>query len=64
VVVEVTDNTAGTTLLSCEVNSTNKNNCSNTSGSGVAGAGDNIEVKVTTSGNSAKEKHWRVTSRY
>ena len=64
VLVAVIDNTTGVTLLSCTVNSTNKNRCSNTSGSGSAAAGDNIEVKVTATGASGNNKQWRVRFRY
>jgi hypothetical protein len=48
VTVAVIDNTTGATLLSCTVNSTNKNSCSNTSGSCSAAPGDNIEVRPDT----------------
>jgi hypothetical protein len=60
VTVAVIDNTTGATLLSCTVNSTNKNSCSNSSGSGSAAAGDNIEVKLTASGPSGNNMLWRV----
>jgi hypothetical protein len=64
VLVAVIDNTTGATLLSCTVNSTNKNTCSNSSGSGAAAAGDNIEVKLTATGPSGNAKLWRVRFRY
>ena len=64
VLVAVIDNTTGATLLSCTVNKTNKNSCSNTSGSGSAAAGDNIEVKLTAAGSSCNNKQWRVRFRY
>jgi hypothetical protein len=60
----VIDNTTGATLLSCTVDSTNKNHCSNTSGSGSAAPGENIEVKVKATGPSGKNKQWRVRFRY
>lgn len=63
-VVAVIDNTTGATLLSCTVNSTNKNNCSNSTESGSAVPGDNIEVKVTGPGSSCNDKEWRVRFRY
>src|ERR1700680_2794763 len=47
VLVAVIDNTTGATLLSCTVNKTNKNSCFNSSGSGSAAAGGNIEVKLS-----------------
>jgi hypothetical protein len=64
VLVAVIDNTTGATLLTCTVNSTNKDSCSNPSGSGVAAAGDNIEVKITANGPSGNQMLWRVTFRY
>jgi hypothetical protein len=78
VLVAVIDNTTGATLLSCTVN-TNMNHCSNTSGSGSAAAGDNIEVKptatrdfkgaqlsscLTRGPNCGDDQQWRVTFRY
>jgi hypothetical protein len=60
--VAVVDNTTGTTLLSCTVNSASKGHCSNASGSGSVAGGDNIEVKVTVNGSSASQ--WRVRFRY
>ena len=63
-VVTVIDNTTGNTLLSCTVNSTNKSSCANASGSGFVAAGNNIEVKVTATGDSANNKLWRVRFRY
>jgi hypothetical protein len=62
--VEVIDNTTGAPLLSCTVNSTNKNNCSNASGSGSVLAGENIEVRLSAKGASAENKLWRVRFRY
>jgi hypothetical protein len=64
VLVAVTDNTTGKALVSCTVNSTNKTNCSNSSVSGFAKGGDNIEVKLTASGSSGNNKQWRVRFRY
>jgi hypothetical protein len=64
VLVAVIDNTTGTTLLSCTVNSTNTSNCSNSSESGAAAAGENIEVKLTATGASGTGKLWRVTFRF
>jgi hypothetical protein len=63
VLVAVIDNTTGTTLLSCTVNATTKNYCVNTSGSGIAAAGDNVEVKITATGASGNSKKWRVSFR-
>ena len=63
-VVAVIDNTTGATLLSCTVNSSTVNHCSATTGSGSAGPGDNIEVKVTANGASGNNKAWRVRFRY
>jgi hypothetical protein len=62
--VAVVDNTTGATLLSCMINSTNKHSCSNSSESGSAASGDNIEVKVTGPGGSCDNKQWRVRFRY
>jgi len=64
--VAVIDNTTGATLLSCTVNSTTKNNCSNATGSGSTAAGDNLEVQVTAipTGGSVNNNRWRVTFRY
>jgi hypothetical protein len=62
--VAVIDNTTSTELLSCTVNSTNINHCENKIGSGSAAAGDNIEVKLTMSGESGVNKRWRVRFRY
>jgi hypothetical protein len=64
VLVAVIDNTTGATLLSCTVNSTTTNHCSNTSGSGSGAAGDNIEVKLTATGSSGNSQPWRVRFRY
>jgi hypothetical protein len=63
-VVSVIDNTTGVTLLACTVNAVTKTSCLNSSGSGVAAPGDNIEVKVTGSGSSCADKEWRVKFRY
>jgi hypothetical protein len=62
--VEVIDNTTGASLLSCTVNSANKSNCSNASGSGPVLAGENIEVRVSAKGVSGENKLWRVRFRY
>ncbi len=62
--VEVIDNTTGAKLLSCTVNSTSKNNCSNNAETGSAAAGNKLEVKITTSGKSGASKDWEVTFRY
>ena len=64
--VAVIDNTTGATLLSCKVDSTTVNHCSNTTESGSAAAGDNIEVKVTATpaNGSGNSKSWRVRFRY
>ena len=60
--VEVIDNTTGATLLSCEVNATNIHVCTNHGRMDVS-AGDKLEVRVTTSGASARGA-WEVTFRY
>jgi hypothetical protein len=64
--VAVIDNTTGATLLSCTVNSTTVNHCSNTTESGSAAAGESIEVKVTANpaNGSGNSKSWRVRFRY
>ncbi len=64
VLVAVIDNSTGATLLTCTVNSTTVNHCSNTTESGSAVAGENIEVKVTATGPSGNNKPWRVRFRY
>jgi hypothetical protein len=64
VVIGVIDNSTGATLLSCTVNSGSPHSCSNSSGSGFAAAGDNVEVKVTAIGESGNKKLWRVTFRF
>jgi hypothetical protein len=64
VLVAVIDNTTWATLLSCTLNSTTKSSCSNSSGSGSATPGDNIEVKLTATGASGTGKLWRVTLRF
>ena len=61
--VEVIDNTTGAKLLSCTVNSTSKNNCSNNEETGTPAAGNKLEVKITTSGKSGACKDWEVTFR-
>ena len=63
-VVAVVDNTTEKTLLSCEINATTKSICSTTSESGTAAAGDNLEVRVTFTGGSGNNKHYRATFRY
>jgi hypothetical protein len=62
-VVAVIDNTTGATLLSCTVNATTRNTCSAPGGTTAASPGDNLEVRVTTSGLSPFYKDWRVTFR-
>ena len=47
--VAVIDNTTGTTLLACTINSSTKNHCENGGASPPANPGDLIEVKVTGS---------------
>ncbi len=64
VLVAVTDNTTGATLLSCTVTSASPHGCSTGTGSGSAAADDNIEVRVTANGASGNEKLWRVTFRF
>jgi hypothetical protein len=64
VLVAVIDNTTGATLLSCTVTSSTPHGCSNSSESGSAAAGDNIEVKLTATGTSGTGKMWRVTFRF
>lgn len=64
VLVAVIDNTTGATLLSCMLNLTDKSGCSNTSGSGSAEAGDNIEIELTATGSSCNNEEWRVRFRY
>jgi Collagen triple helix repeat (20 copies) len=64
VLVEAIDNTSGVALLSCTVNSTTKNHCSNTGTSVPVAAGDKIEVKLTAAGSSGNNKQWQVTFRY
>jgi len=62
--IAVINNTAsGATLLSCTVNSSNKNNCSNTTSSGPVSAGARLEVKVTASGSGASNHDWQVSFR-
>jgi hypothetical protein len=63
--VTVIDNTTSATLLSCTVNATSKNHCSNAGPSSpTVNGGDYIEVKVTTSGPSCASKQWRISFRY
>lgn len=64
VLVSVIDNTTGATLLSCTVTSTSDRSCSNAKGSGSAAPGENIGVKVTSSGSKGYNKAWRVRFRY
>jgi collagen type VII alpha len=64
VLVSVIDNTTGATLLSCAVTSTSDHSCSNAKESGSAAPGDNIEVKVASSGPACNDKAWRVRFRY
>jgi trimeric autotransporter adhesin len=63
-VVEVIDNTTSVTLLTCTVNSTNKNNCTNSATTGSAAARDKLEVRITLAGASGNEQFWEVTFRY
>jgi hypothetical protein len=64
--VAVIDNTTGATLLSCKVDSATVNHRSNTTESGSAVAGENIEVKVTATpaNGTGNSKSWRVRFRY
>jgi hypothetical protein len=64
VLVAVIDNTTGATLLSCTVTSSSPHSCSNSSGSGAVAAGDNIQAKITATGESGNKKLWRVTFRF
>ena len=64
VLVAVIDNTTGATVLSCTVDSTTTNHCSNASESGFAAAGDNIEVKLTAAGPSGNSQQCRVRFGY
>jgi hypothetical protein len=63
-VVSVIDNTTGTTLLSCTVDSTTVNHCFDSSDTGSAAAGDNLEVEIGVNGTSGDNAFWRVTFRY
>jgi hypothetical protein len=63
-VVEVIDNATGASLLSCAVNYTNKNRCTNTTETGKAAAFDRLEVRITTTGASASNQAWEVAFRY
>jgi hypothetical protein len=63
-VVEVIDNNTSATLLTCTVNSTNKNNCTNNATTGSAAALDKLEVRITATGTTGNEKLWEVTFRY
>ena len=62
-VIDVIDNTSGSTLLSCTVNSTTVNTCTNT-GSASVQAGHYLEVKITFTGATPDTKQWRVSFRY
>lgn len=62
--VEVIDNTTGAKLITCTVNATTKDNCSNNSETGAAVAGNKLEVRITTRGTSGANKDWEVTFRY
>lgn len=63
--VTVIDNTSGAKLLSCAVKSTSKGVCSNPGpASAAAGAGDRIEVQITSRGSSCNNKQWQVRFRY
>jgi hypothetical protein len=62
-VVAVIDNTTGVTLLSCTV-PTGESSCSNTSETGSAAPGDNIEVKVSAVTVGLLLEEWRVRFRY
>jgi hypothetical protein len=64
VLVAVTDNTTGATLLTCTLTSSSPKSCANASGGGAVAAGDNIEVKITATGMSGTSKMWRVTFRF
>jgi hypothetical protein len=76
VLVAVVDNTTGEMLLSCTASSPTAAGpgaptagCSNSSGSGSAATGDNIEVRLTVSatggvGPNNNDKRWRVRFRY
>jgi YVTN family beta-propeller protein len=63
-VVEVIDNTTGALLVSCTVNSTTVNECTNNTSTGTAAALNKLEVRITTTGMSAAGKKWEVTFRY
>jgi hypothetical protein len=62
--VAVIDNAGGPPLLSCTVNSTEKNHCSSNGPSPLVPAGHRLEVKVTAIGPSANNKQWQVSFRY
>ncbi len=62
--ITVIDYTTGGELLSCQVNSTTKNYCSNTGSSALVPAGHKLDVKVTATGASANNKPWQVSFRY
>jgi len=65
--VSVIDNTSGTTLLTCTVESTSKSVCSNPAAAATAAApGDRLEVQITTTtpGTSCNNKEWWVRFRY
>jgi hypothetical protein len=63
-VVEVIDNTTTTVLLTCTVNSTTKNYCTNDASTGTAAVREKLEVRITAVGTSGNEKFWEVTFRY
>jgi trimeric autotransporter adhesin len=63
-VVEAIDNNTSAVLLKCTVNSTTVNHCTNNTQTGALGAGDKLEVKITTTGTSGATKDWEVTFRY
>jgi hypothetical protein len=62
--VAVIDNGTGATLLSCTVSPPSRNICSNTGASLPVAPGQRIEVKVTTTGASARNRAWLVSFRY
>jgi hypothetical protein len=61
-VVFVYDNTTGALLQTCVVNGTTHNYCTAGEGGAVA-AGDNIEVRISSSGANANYHAWRVRFR-
>jgi hypothetical protein len=62
--VSVIDNSTGATLTSCTITSAGNRSCFNAVQTGVAGAGDNIEVKITAATGSRCIGQWRVRFRY